>query len=475
MKRKMPFSLYNALLCLLVAVIFVMSVLCLQTAEERWYLKADLSDDQISRLSDYTLSRLNALTENVSIYLVRSQRGSSLLDLQQETLLKIAAECERVRIVYVDPEAQPHMLASLAGDSAGIADGTVFVKNESETRTIRINPEEFVFARRIDGQEYTIYCAEAMLIGGIDRAVDENPNAVWFLEGHGEPDRDELGQVMLQCRAMGLEVHFGSPALLAPKAGDIVALIGPTNDFTDDETQLLKRFIVDGVHLMVAFGADTPVSRMNNVQALLDLYGLSYQSGWTVENPSQTAFFVGEVGMLVPALAENNGLFDTAPGRIILPRACALAEPALRPGTTAKVLLHTSDQAVLKADASAAVYTAEVGDVSGKMPLAILAESGDSYILQLASVQMLLTGEHADGAHVLDASENLAFLTACLEKMTDSGEGATLDAGVKQLPTQLITFESQMERRIVSAVLAGFWPGLLTLIMLIVVIRRRRL
>ena len=111
----------------------------------------------------------------------------------------------------------------------------------------------------------------------------------------------------------------------------------------------------------------------------------------------------------------------------------------------------------------------------GAAPLALLAEANGSYLLQLASVQMLLSTAEADGAYIVDASENLAFLTACLEKMTDTGEGATLDAGVKQLATQLITFPSQQERQRVSAVLMGFWPVLLTLAMLIVIIRRRRL
>ena len=59
--------------------------------------------------------------------------------------------------------------------------------------------------------------------------------------------------------------------------------------------------------------------------------------------------------------------------------------------------------------------------------------------------------------------------------MTDTGEGATLDAGVKQLATQLITFDSQAERQQVSALLLGFWPVLLAAVMLVVIIRRRRL
>lgn len=474
-KRQIPFALYNVLLCALTAVVFILGVLCVQAAEERWYLKLDVSPDKVTKLSDYTLSRLDALQEDVTIHIVHSPGSSTLYDLQQETLLKLAAECDRVHLTTIDPEAQPHLLLALTGDVSGVADSTVFVQNAQSTRTVRIDPEEFLFARRIGNEQYTIYCGEAMLIGGIDRVVDEDPAAVWFISGHNEPDADALSQAMLQCRAMGLEIRTGSMSLMTPKPGDAAALIGPQTDLTAAEADLLKGWLNNGVHLIVACDADRPVSRLTNLQALCDLYGLNFRDGWVVENPSETAWFVDEPGMLTPSLQSGNGVLDVLPGRLILPRACALAEPELRPGVSAKVLLTTSDRAVLKANKAATTYTAENNDKSGAVPLAILAHAGDTYILQMASVQMLLSTAEADGAYVLDASENLAFLTACLEKMTDTGEGATLDAGVKQLATQLISFDNQQERQMISAVLMGFWPGLLTVAMFIVLIRRRRL
>ena len=474
MKKQLPFSLYNALLCLLAAALFVLGVLCIQTAEERWYLKVDVSTDQVTKLSDYTQSCLAALEEDVTLHLVHGAGSSTLFDLQQETLLKMAAECSRVHVRTIDPEAQPHLLLALAGDTAGVADGTVFVQNENATRTVRIDPEEFLFARRIGEEQYTIYCGEAMLVGGIDRAVDEDPTVMWFVTGHGEADEDDLSQLMLQCRAMGMEIRMSTLAIMSPKNGDVVALIGPQSDLTLAETDSLKAFLNGGVHLMLACGADTPISRLNNLQALCDLYGLSFRAGWTVESAAEMAFFVDEPGLLSPALKEN-GVLDTLPGRLILPRACALTEPALRPGVSAEVMLTTSGRAILKQDVNASDLAVQPGDESGAMPLAILARSGESYILQLASTQMLLTNAGADGAYVLDASENLAFLTACLAEMTDDGEGATLDAGVKQLATLLITFGSQQQRQTVSAVLLGFWPVTLTIVMLIVMIRRRRL
>ncbi len=474
-KKQMPFAPYNVLLCLLAAAIFVLGSLCLQAAEEKWYLKIDLSEDRISDLSDYTRAHLDALQEDVTLHLVHSPGSSTLYDLQQETLLKLAAVCPRVHVQIIDPNAQPHLLLALAGDTQGVDEGIVFVQNESATRTVRIPPEDFLFSRRIGEEQYTIYCGEAMLIGGIDRAVDEDPAAVWFVTGHGEADENALAQLMLQCRAMGLEVRSGALALMSPKAGDVLALIGPQSDLTAAEADALKSCLNNGVHLLTACGADTPVARLTELNALLDLYGLTYRSGWAVENAAETAFFVDSPALLSPALSGGLSWLEELPGRLILPRACALGEPALRPGVTAKTLLSTSSRAILKMDPNAADLTAAPGDLSGTLPLAILAETGESCILQLGSAQMLLTGEQADGAYVLDASENLAFLAACLERMTDQGGGATLDAGVKQLATQLITFDSQAQRQQVSALLLGLWPVLIGVVMIAVLIRRRRL
>lgn len=67
-------------------------------------------------------------------------------------------------------------------------------------------------------------------------------------------------------------------------------------------------------------------------------------------------------------------------------------------------------------DAFVREIAAAPGDKSGTLPLAILADTGDACILQLASTQMLLTGAQADGGYVLDSSDSLAFLAACLER-----------------------------------------------------------
>ena len=476
MKKQMPFALYNALLCLLTAAVLALACLCVEAAEERFYLKWDVSADRVSELSEYTMEKLNTLSQDVVFYPVYSSALSSdLCDLQTETLLKMAAVCERVRVEEIDANTQPQKLLKLAGETEGVADGTVFVSNGDGTRVVRLNAEEFLFSRRIEEEIFTIYCGEAQLIGAMERVCTENPVAVWFVNGHGEAGLEACGQFALQLRAMGFEVHSGTLDMIQPDPQDVLVMINPQTDLTGGETALIKAFLDAGGDWLLACGADTPFDHLPSLLALCDVYGLGYQPGWTVESSAETQRFIEKPEWLSPALASDNGVMDSADGRLILTRACALAHAQIRPGIETAALLTTSPKAVLKADAAGNAVQRDADDQSGSMTLALLAQSGDMHILQLASAEMLMDDVQLTGTSVLDASENLAFLSACLETITDQGSGATLDAGVKRLAAQLITFPSEQEKQAVSLVFLLALPCAILLAMSVVLLRRRRL
>ena len=168
----MPYGIYHLLTCVLAVVMAVLVVLVSQRAEEKWYLKLDVSPSGVTNLSDYTLSRLHALDEDVLLYPVyTSGYDSTVRDLVTETLNKMSAECAHVRVETIDPVTQPQRIAALSGDAGSIENGTVFITNQDATRIIRLSPEEFLFSRTVLGEEYTIYCGEAQLIGARVRTI----------------------------------------------------------------------------------------------------------------------------------------------------------------------------------------------------------------------------------------------------------------------------------------------------------------
>lgn len=474
--RRIPYPLYNALLCLLVTAAAALLCLCAKAAEDRYYLKLDLSDSGVSYLSDYTLSQLDRLEEKVNLFLIHTPGAEgSLRDLQLETLGKMTAVCPSVQFREVDPVTQLQQLSALAGETAGVKESTVFVQNEAATRTIRIEPDGFLFSRRLEDEIYTIYCGEARLIGAIGQVTTDNPVEAYFLTGHGEADAEACSSLALQLRAMGMEVHSGTAGIIQPEAGDVVLLIAPQSDLTQAEADRLKGFVDGGVHMVLSCGADTPFDTLPELERLCELYGVGFRPGWVVEHQAETERYVDRPELLSPRLSPENTLLDELPGRLILPRACALTAAQTRPGVTVQALLTTSSRAVLKKDTASDAYASSPEDVSGTMTMAQLAQCGEAELLLLSSADMLLDDAAVTGASVMDASENLSFVAACLAEMTDRGDGATLEAGVKQLPAQLITFDSEKTRQSVSAVIIAALPCLLLVLMAAVLVKRRRL
>ena len=114
-KKSMPYGVYHLLTCVLAVVMAVLAVLVSQRAEEKWYLKLDVSPSGVTNLSDYTLSRLHELDEDVLLYPVyTSGYDSTVRDLVTETLNKMSAECAHVRVETIDPVTQPQRIAALS-------------------------------------------------------------------------------------------------------------------------------------------------------------------------------------------------------------------------------------------------------------------------------------------------------------------------------------------------------------------------
>lgn len=152
-KKSMPYGVYHLLTCVLAVVMAVLVVLVSQRAEEKWYLKLDVSPSGVTNLSDYTLSRLHELDEDVLLYPVyTSGYDSTVRDLVTETLNKMSAECAHVHVETIDPVTQPQRIAALSGDAGSIENGTVFITNQYATRIIRLSPEDFLFSRTVLGR-----------------------------------------------------------------------------------------------------------------------------------------------------------------------------------------------------------------------------------------------------------------------------------------------------------------------------------
>lgn len=471
--RRMPYTLYTAILCAAAVCVFVLVCLIADEIQERTGM-LELSDTQLLTLSSGTQALLEGLEEDVwFLPIFKTGTQSDLRTLLGQTLGRFAKESAHVLVEEIDPDMQPQRVSALTGALEQVSEGTVFVR--SGTRIVRLEPEDFMESRKLSGEIYTMYCGEARFAGAIERVCAKEAMRAVFITGHGEADLTACSQLAMQLNTMGLEVMQGTLSDTALRAGDVLLLVGPQSDLTGTQAQTLKRFLDDGGHLVLACGADTPFERLKQLLALCDVYGLGFEEGRVSEDVARSAFYIDRPEFLCPTLFEENGVLSELPGRVIVPGACALAPAQRRPGVSVQPLLHTSNQALRKQAGNDNLYAFEPGDTSGEMLIAQLAMAGEARILQLSSVQMLLDASNVTGASVLDASENLAFVRACVSAMTGGDDIALQGAQVKRLPAQLIEFDSQAQKSFVSAVILLAIPLMTLLLMGVVLLRRRRL
>jgi ABC-type uncharacterized transport system involved in gliding motility auxiliary subunit len=194
----------------------------------------DLTEDKSNTLSEETLQILATLPEKVTATAFYSASlDSSTAD---ELLLKFKTNSNgKFDYAFVDPDTNP-----IAAREAGVTgDGKVMLQM-GETKEIASSVSEEELARTMI------------------RLISPEPRAVYFLQGHGEPDIATGGKLSYSIAKSTLESKnytVGTVNLLSTKAvpEDALAIIiaGPTKPVSAQEVALLKKFVDAGGSLVV--------------------------------------------------------------------------------------------------------------------------------------------------------------------------------------------------------------------------------
>ncbi len=194
----------------------------------------DLTEDQSNTLSAETLQILATLPEKVTATAFYSVNlDSSTAD---ELLLKFKTNSNgKFDYTFVDPDTNP-----VAAREAGITgDGKVMLQM-GETK------------------EIASFVSEEELARTMIRLISPEPRAVYFLQGHGEPNIEAGSELSYSIAKSTLETKnytVGTLNLLTDKTipEDALSIIiaGPTKPLSSNEVKLLKTYVDEGGSLIV--------------------------------------------------------------------------------------------------------------------------------------------------------------------------------------------------------------------------------
>lgn len=336
----------------------------------------DVTPDMLTHLSEGTLQAIGALEEDIHLYLVFKADTQSSLRQMLETLTASYARQGRILTGTIDPITEPGRIRTYADAGKGIAEGSVIITNESESRSVIINAADLYTYQMTSTGSYALtgFSAEQKITEGIRSVTGGDRRQVWFLTGHDEADMDNCTQLVNRLQRENYdvdEVSLTQPDLLS--SGDILLILSPARDFTEDEAAVLDQFLLTGGRLLLACDASLDLTAMPHVAALAQRISLQFESGIVVEDERQTSYWMNSPLYLLPAIERSSTALASMPEgqRVILPGARAISGPEMPlSGYTYEALLTTSSKAYLcPLDSPSMAWNASMP--TGKQQLAV--------------------------------------------------------------------------------------------------------
>jgi len=311
----------------------------------------DWTPDLLTELSEGTLQTLDALEETIHIHLVFKAETESTLRWMLETLASSYERTARAVADTIDPVTEPGRIRGYAESGKSIAEGSVIVASSDESRYVVIAAGDlYAYRMAADGSyAMTGLSAEQKITGAIRTVTGGDRKRVWFLTGHDEAGMGACGSLSSRLRDENYDV--GETTLLqadGPQGGDILLVLSPARDLTQEEADALDAFLLHGGRLLMACDASLDLAELPRFAEVARRVSLRFESGIVVEDEKQTAYWMNSPLYLMPELnRESEALSGMQQGqRVILPGSRAVSGPEIPlSGYSYETLLSTSAQA----------------------------------------------------------------------------------------------------------------------------------
>lgn len=290
-------TLSTVLLCITLAVLILVCMVA-DRLEEKYGWRGDYSFNAVTTQSEQTLDILATLEHPVHIYALfaRGQEDGPLLEL----LGRYAAASDMVTWEQVDISMNPGLIAKFTTDTGDAPTNDSLIVYCEETKRFRIlswaefasmSYNELTGTYELTGLAYESKITTA--IAYVSR--NEIPRAL-FLQGHGELDENAtvlLAELLYQ-NNYDVAYFTLDSSQVTLTSGDLLLVLSPVVDFTDDEMVVLQDFITAGGCIFFTCDYTDPVlERMPNYLSLLRSYGFVPLEGVVVASSEEKGTYYG--------------------------------------------------------------------------------------------------------------------------------------------------------------------------------------
>lgn len=425
--------------------------------------KYDISSSQLYSVTSNTKVVVNALEQDVTIYwIVQSDKEDEIIE---NLLGKYESLSKHINVLKKNPDAFPTFVEQYTSEDA--PNNSLIVECGDRSRFISYND---IYLQEADIYSYsytTSFDGEGAITSAIDYVTSEDQPCIYFTEGHGESDLPST--LSEQIRKENIETKMFSLLTVdeIPEDADCVMIYAPASDISEEEKDMLVKYVSEGGKLLVVSGLGKEGSH-DNLNAILERYNVTMENGIVIEGNREYYAF-GYPYMLLPEMASSNitdSLIDEH-YNVIFPISEGMTVNGSSVNGTVTELLSTSGDSFAKADGyNLTSYEKEDGDTDGPFTVAVSIEDySGGQIVWFASPSFL---ENMYNAYSSGANGDLAMNAVS----SLVGETEAMAIRSKSLNYVYLTI-SDSTSALLKVLMIGVFPLAYLGIGIIVILRRR--
>lgn len=482
--KKLRYGAWNIVLTAAVILVVALVNYLFDEAENHFAWTVDLSVNQQFSISDETRKVVRELKEDVHIYTLYAEGSSSAQRQMMEEILKRYAALGHVKTENLDMMANPASVSRFRTEGAQLSANSVIVTNADESK-FRVIPQTELYDYEMDyqTQTYTKYdfVGEQAVTAAIVYVTSQDTPVIYFLQGHDEMPLDQMGFVTDALRARNYEpdeLNLADAALVLG-AGDVVVVVAPRKDLSEQEYERMKAFLAEGGRLYYA--SNYVSGALPYFDMLLSLYGMEVDKGLLVEDVGYVEYYYRNQLYLMPniLLEPEDVQMDAAAGfepgdYVVLPQSQAIRTAAMREtGIQYENILTTSPKAYIKSELTqTATLEREQQDESGTFHMAVAMRQSrdngaDTRIFAVGNALFIMDGS------LFTAYDNDELFFSPLAWLV--GKNTSVQVPAKSMGSYALRIPNNTIYHVLTVVVIGIIPAVVLIGGTIVWRRRRHL
>lgn len=263
---------------MVVAIVAVINLIFGQIPEK--YRNIDVSSTKIYEITDTSRELLKNLDSKVTFTVLAEKQSTD--DRIKTFLSKYVALSKNISVEWIDPVLHPSALTQYNAEQ-----NMIVVSCEDSGKSTTVSFDDIIV---IDTSSYyytgtaseSEFDGEGQLTSAVNYVTSDVNQAIYRTTGHGEATlSSSISELMDKNNYSTKELNLVMDASI-PDDCDLLLMYAPATDLSEDETEAVKNYLLEGGKVLLILG-ETNTSDLPNLASVLKEYGMEEADGYVAD------------------------------------------------------------------------------------------------------------------------------------------------------------------------------------------------